>query len=90
MGLVHNKLPGEWYGASSVSHVFKDLNNHVFKPYNDFEVCLFSDGNVYLDKVKKLGCRLPRHWMREKTKMKEFDSEESLSDSIVIKLLFQN
>lgn len=83
MGLVHNKFPGEWYGHSSVSLVFKDLNNHVFKPYIDFEVCLFSDGNVYLDKVKKLGCRKPRHWMKNK-----LESDE-ISDEFCIKLLFQ-
>lgn len=89
MGLVHNKFPGEWYGPSSASLVFKDLNNHVFKPYNNFEVCLFPDGNVYLDKVKKFGCRLPRNWMKEKAKQK-YGHEVTLSDTNAIKFLFDN
>ena len=65
MGLVHNKFPGEWYGPSSISIVLKDLNNRVFKPYSDFQVCLFSDGNIYLEKVKRIGCKEPKFWMLE-------------------------
>lgn len=64
MGLCHNKLPGEWYGPHAIaimmkvkiikiSKNFQDLNK-LYRPFNDFQVCVFHDGNIYFDKIKKL------------------------------------
>lgn len=55
IGYAHSKLPGEWYGPSSISVMLRDLNK-IFKPLNNFEICLFNEGSIYLDKVQKLGC----------------------------------
>lgn len=50
MGLAHRKLPGEWYGPSAISVMIKDLNK-LYQPCEDFQLCLFHDGNIYLDKI---------------------------------------
>lgn len=56
MGLCHEKLPGEWYGPHAIAIMLKDLNK-LYKPFKKFEICLFHDGNIYFDKIKKLAMK---------------------------------
>lgn len=53
MGLCHGKLPGEWYGPNAIAVMLKDLNK-LYRPFNNFQVCVFHDGNIYYDKIVKL------------------------------------
>lgn len=53
MGLCHGKLPGEWYGPHAIAVMLKDLNK-LYRPFNNFQVCIFHDGNIYFDKIKRL------------------------------------
>jgi len=88
MGLIYDKYPGEWYGPSSISNVFKDLNK-VYKPYEDFEVCNFGDGVVYFDKLRKIGCRNPRNYTYEIKQNAERKSEEKNLQNQGILYLFE-
>lgn len=53
MGLAYGKLPGEWYGPHAISLVLNQLNK-MYQPVDNFQICMFKDGNVYLDKIRKL------------------------------------
>ena len=44
--------PGDWYGPQAMSIVLKKLNKK-FQPYQDFEIVVCNEGNVYLDKIEK-------------------------------------
>ena len=52
MALIFDKYPGEWHGNKSISLVFSHLNK-IYKPLNDFEICLFGDETIYYDKIEK-------------------------------------
>eukprot|EP00347_Sterkiella_histriomuscorum_P008343 403345460 len=52
MGFCHDKLPGEWYGPHALTIMLRDLNR-IYQPVENFQVCMFRDGNVYYDKIMK-------------------------------------
>ncbi len=56
MGLCHGKMPGEWYGPHAIANMLKDLNK-LYVPFKKFQICLFHDGNIYFDKIKKLALK---------------------------------
>lgn len=56
MGLCHGKLPGEWYGPHAIGVMLKELNK-LYRPFDRFQICLFHDGNIYFDKIKKIAMR---------------------------------
>lgn len=50
MSLIFGRYPGEWHGNKSISLVFSHLNK-IYSPIHNFEICLFGDESVFLDKV---------------------------------------
>jgi len=52
MALIFDRYPGEWHGNKSISLVFSHLNK-IYRPINNFEVCLFGDDSVFFDKIEK-------------------------------------
>ena len=59
MSLIYNKYPTEWHGTSSISNVMRDLNK-FYLPYSIFRIVHFFDGMIYLDKILKAGCQVPK------------------------------
>lgn len=62
MSLVFDRYPGEWHGNKSISVVF----SHLFKIYNpipNFEICLFGDESIFLDKIVKYGTTPHQNWL---------------------------
>lgn len=55
MSLIFDRHPGEWHGNKSISLVNSHLLR-IYRPVNNFEICLFGDETVYLDKIRKAGC----------------------------------
>ncbi|CDW79449.1 UNKNOWN [Stylonychia lemnae] len=53
MGFCHDKYPSEWYGHHAMSIMMRDLNK-MYQPVHDFQICIYRDGNIYYDKLKKL------------------------------------
>lgn len=64
MSLVYDRYPGEWHGNKSISLVFQSLNR-LYAPLENFEMCVFGDDTIFLDKIKKAGERMPRNWLKE-------------------------
>ena len=62
MGVVYNKYPCEWHGNKSISMVFKALNK-LYKPIENFEICVFGDSCVVFDKIINAGKRSTRVWL---------------------------
>jgi hypothetical protein len=62
MSLIFDKHPGEWHGNKSISLVFSHLNK-IYKPIENFEICLFGDESVYFEKIEKIAHRQPRDWL---------------------------
>lgn len=56
LGTFH-KVAGDWYGTNSISQVLKELN-YKYKPYEDFEICVFNDGVIFKDEIINLGSEL--------------------------------
>ena len=65
MGFCHDKYPGEWYGHHAISIMLRVIKfsylklfiqdlNKMYQPIPDFQICIFRDGNIYFDKLKKL------------------------------------
>ncbi len=53
IGYCHEKYPGEWYGPHAISLMLKDLNK-IYQPVENFQICMFHDGNIYYDKIKRM------------------------------------
>ena len=53
MALIFDRYPGEWHGNKSISLVFSHLNK-IYRPINNFEVCVFGDDTVFFDKIRWL------------------------------------
>lgn len=52
-----HKVAGDWYGTNSISQVLKELNQR-YKPYDDFEICVFNDGVMFKSEVIKAGTEI--------------------------------
>jgi len=63
MALIFDRYPGEWHGNKSISLVFSHLNK-IYRPINNFEVCVFGDDTVFFDKVLKKATTPPLNWMK--------------------------
>lgn len=51
-GINIQRKPGDWYGPNAISIVLKRLNKR-YKPLPNFEIVVFTEGTIYLDKVAK-------------------------------------
>lgn len=45
-------MPGEWYGPQTILNSIASLNK-VLKPVEHFKVIIFTEGNIFLDKIEK-------------------------------------
>lgn len=87
MSLIFDRHPGEWHGNKSISLVNSHLLR-IYKPVSNFELCLFGDETVYLDKIKKAGYAEQLNWLRKQEEKMENLSEERRERVLLIRALF--
>ena len=66
----------------------KDLNK-VYQPVKNFQVCVFHDGNIYYDKIKKIAVKDGRSYQCQSTFLNESDPSKKKVISN-IEFIFQN
>lgn len=87
MALIFDRYPGEWHGNKSISLVFSHLNK-IYRPVNNFEVCLFGDDTVFFDKIERKACTAPVNWIKHQKKKFEKMSDERKEKVNMIEALF--
>jgi len=87
MSLVYDRYPGEWHGNKSISLVFQSLNR-LYAPLENFEMCVFGDDTIFLDKIKKAGERMPRNWLKDQMQKLEKLSEDKQDHAMLVNALF--
>ena len=87
MSLIFDRNPGEWHGNNSISQVFSHLFK-IYKPIQNFEICLFVDENVQFDKIDKAGKSTSSNWLaKQKFKFEDL-SDERKEKYLLIDALF--
>jgi len=71
-------VAGDWYGTNSISQVLKKLNLK-YKPFEDFEICVFNDGIFFKSDVINHGTEVYK--LIKKISF-NFDSDESSEEEV--------